>query len=169
MRSIILKILQALYSKFLSVIHKHLNWWKSEEMQWTFLLYLDFNVSLCIFQQKSVKPNEHRFYKVICFLRNVPSSKFWFKCQICKLPLPVYRTHSGSASFWTLRSFCLLKCITIASFQSITEWSQEVFVWHPVCLASDISIVKYLIAKLLPIRILYIISGLWQQFYFKGK
>lgn len=133
MRSIILEILQALYSKFLSVIHKHLNWWKSKEMQWTFLLYLDFNVSLCIFQQE--KPNEHRFYKVICFLRNVPSSKFWFKCQGCKLPLPVYHTQSGSGSFWTLLSFCLLKCTTIASFPSIQNEVKKSlfdiqFVWH---------------------------------------
>lgn len=121
--------------------------------KWTFFYCTGILIHLFAYfnKKKSLKLSEPTFYKVIYFLRSVPSFfelNFLFQCQVFELLFPVYHTQSCSASFWTLLSFCLLKCMTVASFAEPSECEvKRVFVWHPIGLASDISIAKYLIAK----------------------
>ena len=99
-----------------------------------------------------------------------PLPNFWFKCHIFKLLFPVYHTQSCFASFWTFLSFCLLKCLTIASFAGHTAWEvKPAFVLHPVCLVSDISIANYLIAKCYQFRYCTSFMDSGNRFIFNGK
>ena len=99
-----------------------------------------------------------------------PLPNFGFKCHIVKLLFPVYHTQSCFASFWTFLSFCLLKRLTIASFAGHTRWEvKPAFVWHPVCLVSDISIANYLIAKCYQFRYCTSFMDSGNHFIFNGK
>lgn len=77
------------------------------------------------------------FNKYYCFQTYDSNVRCLLSSLLCVVPLVTLAALNSN-----------LKCINIASFAECTnrevKWS---FVWHPVCLASDISIAKYLIVK----------------------